>query len=489
MKLKRFCVFLLVIILCLCNLSSCFIVINKDKFRKEPESTESESTEEVTTTADTTPTPTLPKDSVEIAGEEAEALLESQFSNTNYEGITLTVAYVDYVSMDIKSDGETSYSIQKERQSGIIRGYLGCDIAVKTAEFYTFMQEAQISHNAGLYYADLVSLPQRNVGYLVAQGMLVNLYELNGNNALTEDYYNESSKAHGGAGNTVYAIAGNANISPNHFSCVYFNKDIIASNGLTDSVYRSVADGSWTLEKMFEIYKVCSPNLDICCVGNISNEALTETLFAASGMKYMETGIGNTPVIASNGDRITNFISYMKDLIKDTVQCYTGDEAQKLFEEGKVLFHIDTLDKCVELKKTYGIMPLPKYDSEQDGYYTYVNDNAPVFCILKSSPNPEAAFDLMKAYNITGKIVAEAFKRDLLDYIVGDYQSAKNARMIMDIANYDFAYMYYEKYETVGNSTIYALRNAVNKKTTYNYYVTYWSYRFKNEMKKLFPVG
>jgi hypothetical protein len=175
-------------------------------------------------------------------------------------------------------------------------------------------------------------------------------------------------------------------------------------------------------------------------------------------MKYFSTAIDGKPVLADNGDRFTAFVTKLQSMMSAGSVAYT-DDMLAVFEEGSALFYIGTLENASVIKGSYGIMPLPKLDAEQEKYYTYSNENAKVYTVLTTNNKPERVPNVLRALNATGDIVQVGWARDLLDYALRDAKSYDTVRFVFNNATYDFAYMYGGSYASIADSSYNAMIN------------------------------
>ena len=285
---KKITVLLLVLILCLSSLTSCFIVINNVKTNNNKNNTE-----ETTRKQEELP----PKVDVFGASEKnAKEILEKDFSGLDMKGERFSVVIAEDVEIYIQAEQETSTAKALSLQTDLISKKLNCELYVNTIEYTTFLSDAQAAQNAGLFYADLVCVPQKAIGYMRSLGMVANLNQLYGD-SFNEDYFFADSKAQSSGNNAYYGIAGKASVTPGGYGCVYFNKTVSDYYGITDKIYACVEDGSWTLDKMIEFKAECNAFHDyIIPIVTSDGQTFVSGLLSASGMKYYNTSLEGRPL-------------------------------------------------------------------------------------------------------------------------------------------------------------------------------------------------
>ncbi|MBQ7968835.1 MAG: hypothetical protein IJ292_03350 [Clostridia bacterium] len=476
---KKITVLLLVLILCLSSLTSCFIVTNNEKTDNDNE-----------TESDETPKKQEefpPK--VDVFGaskKRAEDILEKDFSGIDMNGERFRVVVVEDVDINIQAEQETSRLKAQSMHTELVSKKLNCQLQVDTVEYEIFLSDALAAHNAGLFYADLVCVPQKAIGYMRSRGMLSNLNQLYGD-AFNEDYFSADSKMQSAGNNAYYCVAGKASVTPSGYACAYFNKNISDCCGITEKIYSCIGDGSWTLDKMVEFKVECSASHgNIIPVVTSDKYTLVNGIFSASGMKYFTTAMDSRPVLADNGDRFTNLVTKMQKMLSDQSIVYAEDSID-LFEKEKALFYIGTLEDAPAIKGAYGIMPLPKLETTQDRYYTYSNENAKVYAVLTTNKQPEHVPNVLRALNATGELLQVGWARDFLDCVLRDAESYNTVRLLFDNVTYDFAYMYGGSYASVADSSYKALTDTVFSSADYSNSIKKASAKLTKDIKALYP--
>jgi len=479
--LKKIIILFLVALMCLGTLTSCFIVINETgSTGQKPESTETEAKIEKI------PAQT---DVLDVGKASAEQSLGEYTPSKDFGNQIFTIVIVDDTKIGMFLNEESTYSRAVEMQRQLIMSKLNCKLYIRRVSYDDFLADVGVAHNSGTKYADLILVPQKCLGYLHGQGMIYKLNELYGDSFVEECYDNES-KVQFSAGDGVYGIVGDSAITPGAYFGVYFNKDVANECGITELIYNSLENGTWTFDYMLSLKDACKEKYgDIITLGAYSREVLIESMFGASGMKYVNTGLTVVPTVADNGERFDGFVKKMKEVIADPSRFTYSVNAYEDFGDGKVLFYIDNLANASKIRGNYGIVPMPKYDEQQEKYYTYANENAQVFAVLKTNTNTEYVPDLLRAFNETSALVYDAWSRDLLDYALRDSKSYHMVRKIFDSISYDFAYVYGDAYNSVAESTYRALNQAVLTDKTFKVYVERQDKLFKPDMEKLFPLG
>ena len=244
-----------------------------------------------------------------------------------------------------------------------------------------------------------------------------------------------------------------------------FNKLIIQKYGL-DSPYDLVLSGKWTLDKFLEMCKAAAQDLDASGkIDSAEDQAGYVALLSPgnggclallqSGGEYMvRKNAEGYPEINITNERFINVYTKVIDVLFNHNVGINGNTiwdgvspVQLMFESDKTLFIWDILGYgriLREMKSDFGILPLPKYDENQESYCTPVTNGAPVICI------PIINEDLERTGIIIEALAAESSRTLIPAYInvalgvkyARDEESLPMVNLILDTRIYDMANVY-----------------------------------------------
>lgn len=191
-------------------------------------------------------------------------------------------------------------------------------------------------------------------------------------------------------------------------SCTYgmfYNVSLGETFGIED-VDQLALDGKWTLDKLYEYTENVSVDMNNDGVWDKNDQYglgqygdLVSWTWADTAMTYTygfgeKTAVldadGN-PEIVLNSDRIQSVIETLNDLFwtgnrRSTV---TGGDACTAFAEGKVLFFnaiiMHAANYMRDMSDTFVIIPMPKWDDNQEEYYTTVSYSSSVMEMIPLS--------------------------------------------------------------------------------------------------------
>lgn len=211
---------------------------------------------------------------------------------------------------------------------------------------------------------------------------------------LDADYWNPDATSIFRIGTKQVAVAGNWSLSYLSGSQGFlFNKDLYEKLKIEDNVYDLVRDGKWTTDKFFGIAKKAPADLNGDAVMDADDQygvvgsvkAFYNTLITGAGIKYVRMDKDNYPYFDVPGnektisffEKLVQTVSSDPDIYYDDNDGVDGGNVDK-FPNGQILFQQAgvfgiTNQRYREMKADFGILPAPKYDENQDKYYSYTN--------------------------------------------------------------------------------------------------------------------
>ena len=258
-------------------------------------------------------------------------------------------------------------------------------------------------------------------------------------------------------GGKLYWTLGDINIMDNDATWSdIFSKQLITDYNL-ENPYELVRGNKWTISKMYELAKavVTDINGDGTIgvddrVGHLSEVSNTYGMFIGAGEAIAKKDGDDLPYLSMDSERAAGVITGILDLMLDTdttllADNYTGkynnpwdDLTRPMFMDNRGLFYtigLGTVNLLRDMKSDFGILPIPKYDSEQVEYYHYVHPWS-ASTVSVPSTNRDTAFTgfileamaarsmytLTPAYyevTLTNKVMRDTDSEEMLDIILG----------------------------------------------------------------------
>ncbi|MBR6515139.1 MAG: extracellular solute-binding protein [Clostridia bacterium] len=284
-----------------------------------------------------------------------------------------------------------------------------------------------------------------------------------------------------------------------HAYVLYFNKTLAENNNLPD-LYELVRNGEWTVDKMIELSKGKWVDLngdnwpgEEDSFGYISETNNTPDAYEAHFNVPMTSRNENDEVIfdvdqgkmVSVLEKMVEFkntddvyFQYFSDIAEDS------NPIDKIFREGRSLFYhaqLNRAQKFRSMETDFGIVPYPKWNENQAGYYTHAQDGYSVGVIPVDATNLEmcgAVVDVLSA--LSSELVIPAYyDMALRDKYARDDESGEMLDIIREGFTVNFGYFYGQSL----NGCSMVFRNMMNQDNTN--FVSFYSVNQKGYERKL----
>ncbi len=300
---------------------------------------------------------------------------------------------------------------------------------------------------------------------LVEQGVCSNWLNIDCMN-LEKPWYNQLHNEGSTIMGTLFALGSDMSLTSMTYTfAIFFNKRLAENYGMTsESLYQTVHDGEWTLDKLISCTK------DIYGDLNMNNTPDLEDLYGfsyrLSDPAFMWLPSFGHSYTSVNEDGTLSF-SFLTDITvgafekisewHDTQGTYVGgnrDDNVQMFTNGYRVFAPLMFNDCFQglrsMEDVYSLLPYPKYDESQEEYYISAMDEFQVFLLPKITTEESYEFvgTMMEAIAAeTYKTVYPVFYDSALK---GRYskepETAKMIDLIMKNRNFEFAEQFGESY-------------------------------------------
>lgn len=261
--------------------------------------------------------------------------------------------------------------------------------------------------------------------------------------------------------------------------CIYFNKQLATDYQLGD-LYSIVDSGDWTLDKLEELTTNIYEDVngdgihdenDIYGFLTFGTTAI-DSMKEAFEVKVTEKGTDGFPEIVLNNERtievIDNLISYIFDsgfVYMPTDLTEAGEEAQLVrFSDGGGVFLTANLGNAETLRAMnddFGILPYPKYDSNQTNYHSTSHDNLSLFEVPIDAPDPEMTAIITEALSAESykQVIPAFYDIALKTKAARDNDSAAMIDIIRDGLIFDWGYLHSNALGGVGHLFVELIRS------------------------------
>lgn len=219
-------------------------------------------------------------------------------------------------------------------------------------------------------------------------------------------------------GGKLYYTSGDISTNTLHFMYgTYYNKDKINDMGATDP-YKLVQSNEWTLDRMFEMSKnlyqdAGTGNPQDNGYGIVTHQIHFDAFFIASGMTMVTRDSEENWCLSSDftSSKCYDLVVKAGTNLVASDDSFVGEGYQTIFVEQRSLFAVDRIYlaglRLREVPFSYGVVPMPKYDSDQADYYTCVGHPFTLYCIASTLDTDRAN----RAGAVLECLASEAYRR------------------------------------------------------------------------------
>ena len=230
---------------------------------------------------------------------------------------------------------------------------------------------------------------------------------------LTQPWHNHLANGDATINGKLFGIDSDLSISTLLYTYgTFFNYQIMEQYGFSSQdLYDIVFEGKWTVDRLKEISSGIWQDLNgdgKHDADDIHGYAVTSTQVNTHDVWLAALDI--SPVLTVSGaeefevtffsDKTVSALEKVNALYHESDGSYFGGsdwrQVPTWFANGKVamtqLYFGETTESLTEMEDTYGILPLPKFDETQDGYYTNCWDQFTVFAVPLTMPESDGEF-------------------------------------------------------------------------------------------------
>ena len=246
------------------------------------------------------------------------------------------------------------------------------------------------------YFSNCYATTLASGGFLYVLGDLPNV-------DLSNPWWDKAALQGMSVGGKTYLATGD--ISPTSLltsSCLVFNKKLF-SNADMEYPYEMAANGTWTLDKLVEMTKGLTTDVNGDGKYTLNDDIFgfsswmcdsPYSLFYGAGGTMSEKDADDVPYVSFDVERISAIYGMMYQLILEQESYFVTDPnlyptTYECFSNGGAYFCEITLQKIDaflrDMKDDYGILPIPKWNEEQEDYLSCVN-GAGGFVVIPNNP-------------------------------------------------------------------------------------------------------
>ena len=295
---------------------------------------------------------------------------------------------------------------------------------------------------------------------LALEGMYYNVKDLDRID-FSKVWWNQSLLSELELFDTLYFLGGDIALTQTEYAgFVAYNKKIYDEYFMDTDIYQLVRDGEWTIDKLYEMSSQVwvdennsgiADDGDILGYQDVPGSGYLDLWLAALGIKITEFDSEGYPYLTFYNEKSINAFEKLRKLNYDNrgAAGFSAPRTETKFANENVLFNATVFEYCEQFRDmnaSYGALPLPKYDTEQEDYATYVQNGCSLITVLSTCKDSDK--DLIGA--TLELMAAESYRQVTPQYyeicLKGKYSSnAEDAEMydtILKGIKLDFGFIY-----------------------------------------------
>ena len=355
-------------------------------------------------TADTTVPveATVAPSGTDAVTEPAETELKSRTlpEDLDFKGETVTILSRDstFVSdemwVDDQNGSMVNDAIYKRNEKVMEQLGINMESIKLTGDAYVVSTELRNAASSGETYFDIAANSTYSTITYTSENIFLDLTEceyLDLDAIYWSQGYNESASI----GNSQYLATGAIALSLYRLMFITFYNKTLLEAAQYENLYNVVDEGRWTLDYQIQLAKDLYKDTDGS--GTVSEGDTVG--FASSSLSYIDPywSSCDMPILSKDADNLLVFsldVEKMSNVVDKLIVLFhqsnawfdksSGDDGKQaamsnLFATGNVgtvtlrLGSVET-EQFITMEDEYGIIPMPKYDENQDKYYTFLHD-------------------------------------------------------------------------------------------------------------------
>lgn len=245
---------------------------------------------------------------------------------------------------------------------------------------------------------------------------------------------------------------------------IYCNRKIVEDNQL-ENPYEIVREGKWTIDRFFGMAQDAAR--DINGDGEMTKEDMfglvcydeTNNMLYSGGIRITRHTAEGGIELVMNNERTADIVKKMTEFVKNKSICmfasnYTGytnvffELLMATFSDNRALFFSQQLLVALDLrdmKADFGVLPYPKYNEEQTGYYSSGNSSWQTFVIVPVTvKDAEMCGNILSSMGYHAQQMVRPAFVDITTYnkVMRDDDSKEMLNIIFDNMVFDIAFYY-----------------------------------------------
>ena len=267
---------------------------------------------------------------------------------------------------------------------------------------------------------------------------------------LDKDYWDHSIVNDLSIENQVFMLTGDISTMDNQATWIMmFNKELIDKYGL-EKQYSYALGGRWTIDVLADMVKGVTMDINGDGVMDKTDQyGLATTadtvygLFYSCGNSLVTKNSDDQPVFALDENHLSvvfektiDILSDENTLVSDRIKNSSDviTDIRVAFTETRSLFYCEVMFHVANLRQMendFGIIPMPKYDENQENYITFVNPAGDLLTVPRTNTDVEFTGTLLEAYAAASYQYMTPAYYDIT--LVGKYARDEESKEMLDI--------------------------------------------------------
>ncbi len=296
-------------------------------------------------------------------------------------------------------------------------------------------------------------------GPLVTDGCFLNWLNMPYND-LSQPWWLSGVNEKFQVGDAIYTAVGDMCVSTLKLTYgVFYNRTKGADYDLNESIYETIRNGEWTIDKFIEIVRDIYVDVNGDSVrdsadfyGFTAEKATNLDVYTfAFNIPIIEADDSGIPQLVLNTPKTIEAVEKINKLYWDGTGSYIPNdygEPVTMFRNGNALFTTTYLSQAFstfrDMTDDYSILPYPKWDEAQEKYMTGAMDNYSVLGIPITVSDVEMVSLITESLNIESykTLFPTYYEQALQDKYARDAESIEMIDILMQGRNFDFSTLF-----------------------------------------------
>ncbi len=403
-------------------------------------------------------------ETVELSELEKRAYMEDSLPDKDYGGRQFRISTKRSFLYEIDEEEETGDIIEDalyDRNRRIEERFNIEIVPVITdaSDGNTHVNEVRQSIMAADDAFDLSATYVFTSGPLVTDGCFLNWLNMPYND-LSQPWWIDGINERFQIGDAIYAATGEMCLSTLKYTYgVFYNRTKGADYDLNDTIYDTIREGKWTIDKFIEITRDIYNDVNGDGTrdsgdfyGFTAEKATNLDIYVfAFDIPIIEADENGIPQLVYNTPKTIEAVEKINQLYWEGNGSYIPNdygEPVQMFRSGNALFTTTYLTQAFstfrDMTDEYSILPYPKWDESQEKYMTGAMDNYSVLGIPITVTDTEFVSLITESLNIESykTLFPTYYKQALQDKYARDTESIEMIDILMQGRNFDFCTLF-----------------------------------------------